>query len=454
MKHSSKKWKIIKKTFGGLLILAVLFIVALVVSAKVTLTPSGSYHKLYLLEIISAKLSYSGKADKANFESNPFSGPIVELNNKALTSKNNNNTVHWYCLNQAYSQQVRQQKISIDCHGKSNYFEWYNSSDTPVIEQESLADNILVLSDIHGDINYLNSILTQMKVVDEQGEWQWQENQLVITGDSVDKGPADFAVLWRLYQLSQQAKKFGGAVHVLIGNHENYQLRGNHSRLHTDVRVKTFAMVENLTVATSAYHKQTILGQWLRTRPVVIRLGKYLFTHGGLSKDHLNSKYTLSELNESVWAYYQGDKLSTLNPTEKFTLTLGREGLLWFRGQLRENKKNTPSSAELAKILKQYGAEVLVIGHSAVDVLEAKVDKQVWPAHADHESGQVVLIEQGQAKVRTLNTQWYDYAAIKKETRKRKRSLRLFNSKEGNSEIGIIGQMYTRIKELSYLTSL
>ena len=454
MKLRSRTQNIVRKTLTSLLILSLLFIVALVATAKVTLTPSGSYYKLHLLGIISAKLSYSGAADKANFVSHPFSGPIVEFDNKATVTKYSNNTVHWYCLNQAYRQEVIQQKINIDCQGKSHYFEWSETFETPVIEQDLLADNILVLSDIHGDIDYLNSILAEMKVVDEQGDWQWQENQLVITGDSVDKGPADFAVLWRLYQLSQKAKSSGGAVHVLIGNHENYQLRGNHSRLHTDLRVKAFAMTENLTASSSAYSQQTILGKWLRTRPVVIRLGKYLFTHGGLSKTHLKSKYSLLELNESVWEYYRGAKLSALNPTEQFSLTLGREGLLWFRGQLRENISNTPSSEELANILKQYGAEVLVIGHSAMDVLEAKVDNQVWPVHAEHESGQVLLIEQGQAKIQTLNTQWYDYDYVKKEARKTKRSLRLLNSSEGDSELGVIGQMYTSIKELSRRTSL
>jgi len=454
MKQSSRKWNIVKKTIGGLLIISVLFIVVLVASAKVSLTPSGSYYKLYLLGIISAKLSYSGAAEKAHFDKHPFAGPIVEFDNEKIATKYSNNTVHWYCLNQAYSQEVNQKKITIDCQGDSHSFEWSETFGTPVIEQDLLADNILVLSDIHGDIDYLNSILTEMKVVDEKGDWQWQENQLVITGDSVDKGPADFAVLWRLYQLSQQATNSGGTVHVLIGNHENYQLRGNHSRLHTDLRVKAFAMAENLTASTTTYSQQTILGKWLRTRPIVIRLGKYLFTHGGLSKTHLKSKYTLSELNESVWEYYRADKLSTLNPTEQFSLTLGREGLIWFRGQLRENKKNTPTSKELANILKQYGAEVLVIGHSAVDVLEAKIDNQVWPVHAEHKSGQVLLIEQGQAKIQTVNSQWYDYDSVKKEARKTKRALRLLNSSEGDSELGVIGKMYTSIKELSRRTSL
>lgn len=453
MNVSLKVLSVIKKTVVGLLICTVLFIVALVVSAKVTLTPSGSYYKLYLFNKVSLKLFNSGAAEQENFENRPFAAPIIETNSGSDDIRAGHDIVHWYCLNQAYSQQVIQQKISIDCQGKTHRFEWHDKLTAPTIEEEILADNVLVLSDIHGDIDYLDSILTQMNIVDKQGNWQWQKNNIVITGDSVDKGPADFAVLWRLYQLSQQANSVGGAVHVLIGNHEHFQLRGIHSRLNADMRVKSFAMIKNFSIANSPYDQKTVLGQWLRSRPAIIRLGKYLFTHGGLSKIHLTSQYTLSELNESVWAYYRTGKHSASESSPQLDLTLGREGLIWFRGQLRDKRSNTPNEEELAKILNQYGAEVLVIGHSAMDTLEARVDNQVWPAHSAHNSGQVLLIEQGQAKVHTLKTKWFDYALFDRETRKSKRSLQLFNNSVRDSELPVVGQMYTNMKELHRRTN-
>jgi hypothetical protein len=441
-------FNIMKKTIVGLLICSVIFIIALVATAKVTLTPSGSYYKLYLFEKVALQLSNSGLAEKPNFIRRPFTAPIVELNDDPITTNDGANNVHWYCLNKAYSQKVMQQKIHINCQGQSHSFEWSNTLGSTVIEQDILADNILVLSDIHGDIDYLNSILIQMNIVDEDGNWQWNKNQIVVTGDSVDKGPADFYVLWRLYQLSQQAKGAGGAVHVLIGNHEHYQLRGNHSRLNADMRVKSFAMVENLTQSNSPYSHKTILGQWLRSRPVALRLGKYLFTHGGLSKSHLNSHYSLADLNESVWEYYRKTEHSALKPSDKLDLALGREGLIWFRGQLRNDRSKTPNSKELAKILTMYGAEVLVIGHSAMDTLEVRLDNQVWPAHSKHSSGQVLLIEHGQASMRKLQVEWYDYGFLRREIRKTKRPLRLFSNSDGISELPVVSKMYKNITEL------
>jgi len=444
---------ILKKTSLGLLVCSVIFVIALLGSAKVTLTPSGSYYKLYVFGKVSLKLFNSGVAQQPNFKQHPFAAPIVELSDDLTGSKNAKNTVHWYCLNQAYTQQVSASKIAIDCQGNTYTYQWNEKLEKVVIEQDVLAEKTLVLSDIHGDIDYLDSILIQMNIVNEHGQWQWGTNQIVVTGDSVDKGPADFRVLWRLYQLSQQAKKTGGDVHVLIGNHEHYQLRGNHSRLNADMRVKTFAMTKNLTGTNSPYSQKTLLGQWLRSRPAIIRIGKYLFTHGGLSKSHLNSKYSLLEINESVREYYSQNRHSALKPSKKLSLALSLDGLIWFRGQLRENKENTPSSKELATILKKYGAEVLVIGHSSVDSLEPLVDNQVWPVHSDHRNGQVLLIEQGKATMRKLAVKWYDYNFVRHETRASKRPLRIFDSNAGKSELSVVEQMFLNMQELQKRTN-
>jgi hypothetical protein len=70
--------------------------------------------------------------------------------------------------------------------------------------------------------------------VDADGNWDYGSNHLVIAGDSVDRGRDVFAALWRLYSLSLQAQRSGGAVHVLLGNHEQYILRGNLTRAHKE----------------------------------------------------------------------------------------------------------------------------------------------------------------------------------------------------------------------------
>ncbi len=63
------KKSLIKKAAVGLLMLLIIFFIVLIASAKVTLTPSGSYYKLYFFNAILMKLSYSGASDKAKYVS-------------------------------------------------------------------------------------------------------------------------------------------------------------------------------------------------------------------------------------------------------------------------------------------------------------------------------------------------------------------------------------------------
>src|SRR3546814_17554986 len=93
---------------------------------------------------------------------------------------------------------------------------------------------VAVLSDLEGNIAFLEQALRRLGVVDADGKWAYGGGHLVVLGDSVDRGRDVFAVLWRLHGLSGQADMAGGAVHVVLGNHEQYMLRANTSRANAD----------------------------------------------------------------------------------------------------------------------------------------------------------------------------------------------------------------------------
>ena len=110
--------------------------------------------------------------------------------------------------------------------------------------------------------------------------------------------------------------------------------------------------------------------------------------------------------------------------------------------------RNSKISNELARILQKYGADTLVLGHSAVENIHALVDGQVWPAHTEHDSGQVLLIEQGAPKARKLNTKWYDYESVRQQSRKTKRPLRFFKGVDGESEVPVVKKMFTEMSKI------
>src|SRR5688572_22136123 len=86
---------------------------------------------------------------------------------------------------------------------------------------------IVAFADVHGAYPELVSVLREAGVVDEALRWQAGETHLVSTGDLVDRGADSRKVLDLLMRLEGEASKAGGAVHVLLGNHEVMNLVGD-----------------------------------------------------------------------------------------------------------------------------------------------------------------------------------------------------------------------------------
>ena len=88
---------------------------------------------------------------------------------------------------------------------------------------------VAALSDIHGQFDLAVKLLVNNKIIDKKLNWRFGKGHLVIAGDIFDRGPKVHETLLLIYKLAQQAKKKGGRVHFLLGNHE-YMV------LHNDLR--------------------------------------------------------------------------------------------------------------------------------------------------------------------------------------------------------------------------
>ena len=88
-------------------------------------------------------------------------------------------------------------------------------------------DNIAALSDIHGQYDLLIELLTNNKIINNDLNWDFGEGHLVIVGDIFDRGGKVNEVLWLIYKLEIQARKMGGRVHFLLGNHDYMDLQGD-----------------------------------------------------------------------------------------------------------------------------------------------------------------------------------------------------------------------------------
>lgn len=83
------------------------------------------------------------------------------------------------------------------------------------------------MSDPHGRLNLVVSLLKANGVIDSQLRWAYGDNQLVVIGDIFDRGYDVPQIFWLFYKLEAEAAECGGRVSVLLGNHEPMELAGD-----------------------------------------------------------------------------------------------------------------------------------------------------------------------------------------------------------------------------------
>ncbi|MFH1728111.1 MAG: metallophosphoesterase [Pseudomonadota bacterium] len=96
------------------------------------------------------------------------------------------------------------------------------------IEKIKMEKKVLIHGDIHGELSGFQDNLINENLVNVLGEWIAEDTTLIVTGDLIDRGPKSIETYDYLMDLQKQAKekKNGSEVIILLGNHEQYILRG------------------------------------------------------------------------------------------------------------------------------------------------------------------------------------------------------------------------------------
>jgi len=259
------------------------------------------------------------------------------------------------------------------------------------------ASKIFAVSDVHGEYEALVDLLENAGVINAGLHWSWGDGHLVIDGDTFDRGNKVTECLWLLYRLEQEAKREGGRVHVLLGNHEFMAMQD-------DLRYVKEKYTNGIVRRTRIHYDDLFgpdmaLGRWLRSKHVAITLNDILFVHAGVSPDLVNRGLSLGEINQIAQAIpdLRSYELA-FSDTAKFLL--GSYGPVWYRGYHygMEGRYPKATAEQVDAILAFYGATAVVVGHTEIPQVTALYEGKVFGIDvsvAELESLQGLLWKEG-----------------------------------------------------------
>lgn len=295
-------------------------------------------------------------------------------------------------------------------------------------------ERVVAVGDLHGDYGHYLETLEAAGLVDRRGKWSGGATHLVQTGDIPDRGPDTVKIIEHLAGLDKQARRKGGRVHNLIGNHEamnvygdlRYVSEGEYRAFETrksaalrdryyelfleglerqdperfaalpdDYRAEwdeqyPLGWVEHRMAWDLRWDQDAEYANWVLESPVALQINDSIFVHGGISGAYCRN--SLSSLAGKVHA-----ALREFDPADSGILE-DEYGPLWYRG-LSGVEPQAPVETVDA-ILEHHGVSRIVVGHTPTSGV-------IWPRY----DGKVVMIDTGIAQAYGGNPAYLELTA-------------------------------------------
>ncbi len=292
-------------------------------------------------------------------------------------------------------------------------------------------DRIVAIGDLHGDYNGYLAVLQAAGIVDGRGRWIAGDTHLVQTGDIPDRGPDTRRIMTHMAGLAKEARKRGGRVHNLMGNHEAMNVYGDlryavegefkafanarsaalrdryfnatlkdlkardpqrHAALPADYREQwdrehPLGWLEHRSAWDPRWNPKGEMFQWVMQTEVAIQLNDLVFLHAGISSAYCgNSLESLTDMAHAA--------LRRSDPNDLGILA-DELGPLWYRGLA--GVAPAASTATVDAILTQHGARHVVIGHTTTGGV-------IWPRL----DGRVIMIDTGMSAAYGSHIGWLE----------------------------------------------
>jgi hypothetical protein len=315
-------------------------------------------------------------------------------------------------------------------------------------------DRIIAIGDVHGDFKLVIDSLEIAKVIKRSGnsyEWIGKDTVVVQVGDQNDScrslngscdhvrhDTADDIKIFKFYTyLHKLAKKEGGGVYSLIGNHEIMNVNGNFSYA-SNANIDSFKNYVDpytgekfnnaIEARKHAFSRGNEYANMLGcTRNSVLIIGDFLFIHAGMEAKFLQNyrgRGKLHELNALVRNWIL-NKLSHVSEEEEKVLNNSSYSPFWTRilGSLPPHLPYDDARCQehLEPILNSYKIKGMIIGHTPQldDGINStcgnklfRVDVAASKAFHDSDEGVTQKREPQILEIKRLSNNTYKYNVI------------------------------------------
>tara|TARA_Y100000389_G_scaffold85586_1_gene82318 strand:- start:441 stop:1277 length:837 start_codon:yes stop_codon:yes gene_type:complete len=234
--------------------------------------------------------------------------------------------------------------------------------------------NIIIIGDIHGDIQRLKNLLINEKIINNNLEWIAYNTIVIQLGDQLDSLNRIINIKdWEILKdidvinftnlLGKIAPLKNSLFISLNGNHEFMNILGNFS----------YVSKKNLNYnRLNLFEKNGIYRDILANRPLVVKINDLLFCHAGIKKHHLDilDKYNknIFYINEIWKKYLLLDNLDNIDTDIFNTIINDNDGILWTRDIYNSNENKY--------VLNKLNSTYMFVGHNTVDNI--KLNNNIW----------------------------------------------------------------------------
>lgn len=277
---------------------------------------------------------------------------------------------------------------------------------------------IVAFADVHGDLEATRGALQLAGAIDAQDRWVGGDLVVVQTGDQLDRGDDEQAILELFARLVDEAAAAGGAFHVLNGNHElmnahldlRYVTEGGFRDFENAVEVPDPSLLRPDSIRADsvlaahepgerarvvAFRPGGPYAQLLARRNTIVVVGGTVFVHGGVLPHH--AEYGIERINQEIRTWLHGDA-----PAPAWSG--GSDSPIWTR--LYSDEPDEAACAVLAQTLEMLGARRMVVGHTVHrEGITPYCDGRVWAADvgmASYYGGPLEVLEIRGDSVRVL----------------------------------------------------